>query len=88
MQAIGALFEAQQAGRSTPGDLLLCGYDGIGWTQRLSPTITTIRQDWPGIAARALELLDEAMNGAGPAGYGSARVLAVSLVEGESTRRS
>lgn len=88
MQAIGALFEAQQAGRSIPGDLLLCGYDGIGWTQRLSPTITTIRQDWPGIAARALELLDEAMNGAGPAGYGSARVLAVSLVEGESTRRS
>lgn len=47
MQAIGALFEAQQAGRSIPGDLLLCGYDGIGWTQRLSPTITTIRQDWP-----------------------------------------
>ncbi|WP_197461927.1 substrate-binding domain-containing protein [Microbacterium laevaniformans] len=36
---------------------------------------------------RALELLDEAMNGAGPAGYGAARVLAVSLVEGESTRR-
>ena len=49
--------------------------------------ITTIRQNWPGIAARALELLDEAMNGAGPAGYGAARVLAVSLVEGESTRR-
>ncbi len=39
-----------------PADLLLCGYDGIGWTTRISPTITTVRQDWQGIAARSLDL--------------------------------
>lgn len=85
MHAIGALFEAQQAGRSIPGDLLLCGYDGIGWTRRLSPTITTVRQDWQGIAARALELLDSAINGGSTAG--ARAVLPVTLIPGESTRR-
>lgn len=88
MHAIGALFEAQQAGRSIPGDLLLCGYDGIGWTRRLSPTITTIRQNWPEIAARALNLLDAAMSGAVPGGAAAARViLPVELVPGASTSR-
>lgn len=83
MHAIGALFEAQQSGRSIPGDLLLCGYDGIGWTERISPTITTIRQDWPGIAQRALDLLDAMMSG----GEGGRAVLPVELVARESTAR-
>lgn len=88
MHAIGALFEAQQAGRAIPGDLLLCGYDGIGWTRRLSPTITTVRQDWQAIAARSLDLLDAAMSGTVPVGGAAARViLPVELVPGESTRR-
>lgn len=83
MHAIGALFEAQQSGRSIPGDLLLCGYDGIGWTERISPTITTVRQDWPGIAARALDLLGTMMSG----GEGGRAVLPVELVARGSTTR-
>lgn len=82
MQAVGALFEAQQAGRSVPGDLLLCGYDGIGWTRKISPTITTIRQDWGAIATRAMDYLAGMLAG----GEGGRAVLPVELVEGESTR--
>jgi len=87
MHAIGALFEAQQAGRSIPGDLLLCGYDGIGWTRRISPTITTIRQDWQGIATRSLDLLDAAMSGRTAAFPAPRAILPVELVVGESTTR-
>lgn len=83
MQAVGALFEAQQSGRSVPGDLLLCGYDGIGWTRKIFPTITTIRQDWAAIAERAMEYLGSMMAG----GEGGRAILPVELVEGESTRR-
>lgn len=83
MHAVGALFEAQQSGRSVPGDLLLCGYDGIGWTRKISPTITTIRQDWAGIAHRAMEYLSAMMAG----GEGGRAVLPVELVIGGSTQR-
>lgn len=83
MHAIGALFEAQQSGRRIPEDLLLCGYDGIGWTERISPTITTIRQDWAGLAERALDLLDTMMAG----GEGARAVLPVELVARGSTTR-
>jgi len=83
MQAVGALFEAQQSGRSVPADLLLCGYDGIGWTRKIFPTITTIRQDWGAIAARAMDYLSTMMAG----GEGGRAVLPVELVEGDSTRR-
>lgn len=83
MHAVGALFEAQQSGRSVPGDLLLCGYDGIGWTRKISPTITTIRQDWAGIAHRAMDYLETMMAG----GEGGRAVLPVELVVGGSTQR-
>lgn len=83
MHAVGALFEAQQSGRSVPGDLLLCGYDGIGWTRKISPTITTVRQDWASIAERATDYLATMMAG----GPGGRAILPVDLVEGESTRR-
>ncbi|GAA2231336.1 LacI family transcriptional regulator [Herbiconiux moechotypicola] len=83
MHAVGGLFEAQQSGRSVPGDLLICGYDGIGWTRQISPTITTIRQDWAAIATRATDYLAAMMNG----GEGGRATLPVELVVGESTRR-
>jgi LacI family transcriptional regulator len=83
MHAVGALFEAQQSGRNVPGDLLLCGYDGIGWTRKISPTITTIRQDWAEIAHRAMDYLASMMAG----GEGGRAVLPVELVVGDSTRR-
>lgn len=64
-------------------DLLLCGFDGVGWTRQISPTITTVRQDWGEIAARAMEILDTLMSG----GDGDRAVIPVELVPGESTRR-
>ena len=83
MHAVGALFEAQQSGRSVPGDLLLCGYDGIGWTRKISPTITTIRQDWPAVATRALDYLAAMMRGE----PGGRAIIPVTLLPGESTHR-
>lgn len=83
LHAVGALFEAQQSGRHVPADLILCGFDGIGWTGQLSPTLTTIRQDWAGIAARACEILDDLMAG----GASATAILPVELVIGGSTTR-
>lgn len=83
MHAIGALFEAQHADRRVPEDLLLCGFDGIDWTSRTSPPLTTVRQDWAGIAARACDILDAMMAGE----PGRSAILPVELQIRESTRR-
>lgn len=83
MQAVGALFGAIQAGRSVPDDVLICGFDGIAWTARMHPTITTVVQDRAAMARTALEILDEMIAG-GPA---REVVLPVELVaRGSSTR--
>ncbi|MGN7968728.1 LacI family DNA-binding transcriptional regulator [Microbacterium sp. 22296] len=83
LHAVGAFFSALQEGRSVPGDLLLCGFDGVAWTRQISPTITTVRQDWGKIAARAMDMLDTLMAG----GDGDRAVIPVELVPGESTQR-
>jgi LacI family transcriptional regulator len=83
LHAVGALFEAQQSGRRVPDDLLLCGFDGIGWTRQMTPTISTVRQDWAGIAEQACSMLEEMMAGA----QGRTVILPVEFVAGESTTR-
>ncbi|MFW8745822.1 LacI family DNA-binding transcriptional regulator, partial [Mesorhizobium japonicum] len=55
MHAVGAFLRILQSGRSVPHDVLLCGFDGVAWGQQMSPTLTTIRQNWTAIAARAME---------------------------------
>jgi LacI family transcriptional regulator len=57
LMAVGAIKAAQDAGRSVPGDLAVVGFDDIQLAQLLNPSLTTIRQDMPGLgltAARAL----------------------------------
>lgn len=83
-QAIGATFEAHDLGRSVPGDLLVCGFDDISWSSRISPSLTTVRQDAPGMAARAIEMLLAMVAGEEQA---EVVVLPVELVERESTAR-
>ncbi|AXH36981.1 LacI family transcriptional regulator [Humibacter sp. BT305] len=56
-QAIGAMFHAQQSGRTIPDDLQLCGFDGIIWASHLSPALTTVEQDRRAMASRAIDLL-------------------------------
>ncbi|PZU39915.1 MAG: LacI family transcriptional regulator [Microbacterium sp.] len=82
-QAIGAIFEAHDLGRSIPEDLLVCGFDDISWSSRVSPSLTTLRQDAEGMATYAVEmLLDMVTTGAMP----DVRVFPVHLIARESTR--
>ncbi|MCK9915024.1 MULTISPECIES: LacI family DNA-binding transcriptional regulator [Microbacterium] len=83
MHAVGALFRALQEGRRVPEDILLCGFDGVAWTRQITPTITTIKQDWERIAVRAMDMLDTMMNG----GDGARAILPVELVVGASSTR-
>lgn len=85
MQAIGAVFEAEDHGREVPDDLILCGFDDISWAPRIRPSLTTIHQDARGMARAAFDMLVAAIvDGEAPGEV----VLPVRLVERESTRRA
>ncbi|CAN5403072.1 LacI family DNA-binding transcriptional regulator [soil metagenome] len=85
MQAIGAIFEGEDLGFSVPGRLMVCGFDGISWSERIHPSLTTLQQDTVQLATRAFEMLiDMVVNG----GAASIVTLPVELIERESTRRT
>ncbi|AIT79406.1 LacI family transcriptional regulator [Novosphingobium pentaromativorans US6-1] len=52
LMAIGALRALHERGVSVPGQLALCGFDGIYATRLTNPSITTVEQDMPAIARR------------------------------------
>jgi LacI family transcriptional regulator len=57
LMAVGAIKAANDAGLDVPGDLAVVGFDDIQLAGLLNPSLTTIRQDKPGLglaAARAL----------------------------------
>jgi LacI family transcriptional regulator len=83
-QAIGVTFEAHDLGRSVPDDLLVCGFDDISWSSRITPSLTTVRQDAAGMAEHAFDMLIEMITG-----VGEPRVTTypVELVVRDSTRR-
>lgn len=57
LMAVGAIKAANDAGLRVPGDLAVVGFDDIQLAGLLNPSLTTIRQDKPGLglaAARAL----------------------------------
>lgn len=83
-QAIGATFEAHDLGRVVPDDLLVCGFDDISWSSRISPSLTTLRQDSAGMASRAVEMLLELVTAGGTP---QVAVFPVELVARDSTRR-
>ncbi|MCS5713370.1 LacI family transcriptional regulator [Herbiconiux sp. CPCC 205716] len=83
-QAIGALFECHDLGRVVPDDLLICGFDDISWASRITPGLTTLRQDAAAMARSAFEqLVDRVANGGAP----RVEVFPVNLVRRGSTRR-
>lgn len=83
-QAIGATFEAHDLGKSVPDDLLVCGFDDISWSSRITPSLTTVRQDASGIARHAFEMLTGMIMNEGEA---RVRLFPVTLIERDSTRR-
>jgi len=55
--AIGGLNAIKDAGLSVPDDISAVGYDGIAYSQLLSPKLTTYTQDTPTIGATAARQL-------------------------------
>ena len=57
MMAIGALLAIEDAGLRVPGDIAVTGFDDVEFATRLSPTLTTVRQDAFGLGTAAAEAL-------------------------------
>jgi DNA-binding LacI/PurR family transcriptional regulator len=55
--ALGVLRAMQEAGRAVPNDLSVVGFDDIPESAYLIPPLTTVRQDFDELGARALQLL-------------------------------
>ena len=55
--ALGVLRAMQEAGRAVPDDLSVVGFDDIPESAYLIPPLTTVRQDFDELGARALQLL-------------------------------
>lgn len=62
--AIGVLHALHEAGRRVPDDASVVGFDDLPETAYLIPRLTTVRQDFPAVGRRAVELLMVAISGA------------------------
>lgn len=86
--AIGALRAFADAGLSVPGDVSVVGFDDIPAAAYLSPPLTTVRQNFPAVADRAVDVLIAMIEGRpAPARHTDiASELTVRASSGPSTR--
>ena len=77
-----ALKACKESGRKVPEQLKIIGYDGISLRGLLTPVITTIRQPIQDMAARAVDLILEQVEGNKVA---MEHVFPVELIEGGTT---
>lgn len=61
--AIGALTAVLDMGRTVPGDLSIVGFDDMDFSAYVRPALTTVRQPMERIAAKAMELLLQMIDG-------------------------
>ncbi|GMA33365.1 LacI family DNA-binding transcriptional regulator [Litorihabitans aurantiacus] len=80
--AIGAIHALERAGLSVPDDVSVVGFDDVPEAAYLSTPLTTVRQDFDAITARAVEVLLDAVEGGHPAKHQS---VPTRLVVREST---
>jgi LacI family repressor for deo operon, udp, cdd, tsx, nupC, and nupG len=76
--AIQVLFELQRMGIRVPEDIAICGFDGIGWGQMITPRLTTFKQPLDLIASTVLDILSE------PGGEHREVVLPVEFLPGQT----
>ncbi|MCZ0856749.1 LacI family DNA-binding transcriptional regulator [Actinomyces israelii] len=81
--ALGAVRAVHEAGLSVPEDVSVTGFDGIPLADVVTPTLTTLRQDFTAAGRAAVELLLDLPDRAGAAP--SPVVIASELIRGEST---
>lgn len=55
--ALGVMSAMLEAGRAVPDDVAVAGFDGIADGARFWPSLTTVEQDFGGLAVAALDLL-------------------------------
>ena len=81
--AAGLLKGFVRAGVAVPEQMSIIGFDGLEIGRHVTPEITTLRQDIPGKARAAVEVLLSQLS-QWPAARSERRVLGVTLVERES----
>ncbi|MGZ4386017.1 MAG: LacI family DNA-binding transcriptional regulator [Gaiellaceae bacterium] len=57
MMAAGAMLAIEEAGARVPDDIALSGFDDSHFAERMSPALTTVRQDTAGLGKAAAEEL-------------------------------
>lgn len=62
LSAAGFMIRAQELGYDVPGDISVCGYDGIAWGGYIRPTLTTVQATPRELGAAAATLLLEAVD--------------------------
>jgi len=63
MKAIAIMNALQEAGVRVPGDISVAGYDGVEAGRLVRPALTTMEQDFKGMAAKASRILLERLGG-------------------------
>jgi len=61
--AIGVLRALHEGGRSVPDDISVVGFDDVPEAGYLIPPLTTVRQDFPAVGRRAIEVIRTALTG-------------------------
>jgi DNA-binding LacI/PurR family transcriptional regulator len=83
--ALGAMRAMFEAGREVPRDVSIIGFDDVPFARYLTPSLTTVRQDFKEIGERSVDVLLEAIRGADDSGVDAA--ITLELVVRESTGR-
>ena len=61
--ALGAMRAMFEAGREVPRDVSIIGFDDVPYARYLTPSLTTVRQDFEEIGERSVEMLLDAIRG-------------------------
>ncbi len=84
---IGVLQACQELGFSCPGDVSICGVDGMPWGDVLQPSVTHVEQPVGKMAAQASAWLHERIENRGTHIAPRERLFAPRLVLGDSVAR-
>lgn len=84
MAAIGAIGALREASLSVPGDISVVGYDDILLSSFISPPLTTVRQATAELGRSAVLTVEDLIEARPTESH---RVLPVTLIERESSRR-